>query len=266
MKTIHEYVDYWNKYVNEWSINPIAFFQSENNYWSKFENLLRNADALPEPYYGNPQDLSAIILSLNPYGGVNYQLQKHSSGLFISDLKADGNYDKFAKSFPYLNKYKDTNIGKWWQTRAEWISRLSSSPKNPFAIQLCPWHSKFFDTGVLKDFSVAHVNEHVIEPAESILEYADLKIILSIGKEFEYLFAELQFKYLEQFSADPIVKNRSYPLGKKGIPVKRFYNVWESPSSIIYLNTFTVGTNECPRPEFYMVESNILRMLHQLGI
>lgn len=261
MKTVQEYVDYWNKYINDWNKNPIAFFQSESNYWSKFESLLRNADALPEPFYGNPWDFSTIILNLNPYGGVNYQLQKHSSGLFFTDFMSEGNYYTFAKSFPYLNKYKDTNIGKWWNTRTQWITRLSSSTKNPFAIQICPWHTKFSDGKVLKEYSVSFLNEHVIKPAEIILKNADFKIILSVGKEIEYLFTDLGFEHLEQFSTDPIEKNRNYPLGKNGHPIKRYYNVWASPSDTLYLNTFTVGTNECPSPEFYPVEFDILRML-----
>ena len=265
MNTIQEYIDYWNKHVNEWYKDPLNYFQSENNYWSKFENLSRNADALPEPYYGNPWDFSAIILNLNPYGGVNYQLQKHSTGLFFSDFKPEEPYFGFAKSFPYLEKYKDTNIGKWWQKRAQWINRLSSSTKKPFAIQICPWHSKFWDGGVLKEYSIAYVNEHSIKPAETILKKADFNLILSVGKEFEYLFTELQFELLEPLSTDPLVKNRNYPIGKNGTPIKRYYNVWASPSDTIYLNTFTVGTNECPSPEFYSVELDILRMLKYSG-
>jgi len=265
MKTVQEYIDYWNKYVNEWNKDPITFFKSEKNYWGKFESLLRNADALPEPYYGNPWQYSAIILNLNPYGGVNYQLQKHLSGSIFNDFTPDTTYFSFVESFPYLSKFKETNIGKWWQTRAKWITRLSSSSKNPFAIQICPWQSKFSDGGVLKDFSVYHIDENVIKPSELIIKKADLKLILSVGKEFESLFLDLGFELLEQFSTDPILKNRNYPFGKNGSPIKRFYNIWASPSDTPYLNTFTVGTNECPSPDFYQVELDILRMLKHSG-
>ena len=263
MKTIQEYIDYWNNFINEWYRDPLNYFQSDNNFWRNFENLSRNADALPEPYYGNPWDFSAIILNFNPYGGVNYKLQKHSDGLFFRDFKPEVCYLNFAQSFPYLNKYKETNIGKWWSIRAKWIKRLNSSTKNPFSIQICPWHSKFSDGVVLKEYSVVYTNDYIIRPAEIMLKKAELNIILSVGKEFEYLYTDLGFKLLEPYSFDPVIKNRKYPLGKNGNPIKRFYNVWESSSGTLYLNTFTVGTNECPRSEFYQVEFEILRMLKQ---
>jgi hypothetical protein len=265
MKTIQQYLDYWNNFIDEWYLDPLNSFQSEKNYWSKFENLSRNADALPEPYYGNPWSFSTIVLNLNPYGGVNYQLQKHPDGLFFNDFKPGGLYSDFAQAFPYLNKYKETNIGKWWTIREQWINRLSASTRKPFSIQICPWHSKFSDGLGSKKYSIGYINDYIIKPAEIILKKADLKIILSVGKEFEYLYKDLGFNYLEQFSSDPVLKNRNYPLGKNNMPIKRFYNVWESSTGIIFLNTFTVGTNECPRPEFNQVEFDILSMLRRSG-
>ena len=261
MNTIQDYIEYWNNFINDWYLDPLAFFKSKNNYWNKFQDLIFYADALPEPYYGNPLSFSCIILNLNPYGGVNYKLQKHPDGLFLKKFKPEKHYFDFAQSFPYLNNFKDTNIGKWWLKREQWITRISASTKKPFSIQICPWHAKFSDGRGLKGYSIDYVIDFIIKPIEIIYKNGDLKIIISVGKEFEYLYEDLGFNRLEMFSVDPLIKNRYYPLGKDGNPIRRFYNVWESTSGILYLNTFTVGTNECPSSDFNQVELNILNML-----
>jgi len=181
MNTIQAFIEYWNNFIDDWYVKPIPHFISKNYPWSYLKNLLPDADALPEPYCGDPYNFSAIILNLNP-GGVTANLQKHPNGLFIKDFKPHGTYWDFAQNFPYLDGYKTTGGGKWWTRRDKWIKRLCTSinkptEKKPFGIDICPWHSKSWG-----GYSVSannYVNNYVISFAELALKHADFKVILS---------------------------------------------------------------------------------------
>jgi len=269
MNSIQAFIDYWNNFIYNWYKNPIPYFISNVNPWQyQIANLLPDANALPEPYCGDPNNFSAIILNLNP-GGVTPNLQKHPNGLFIQGFMSTGTYWHFAQTFPYLTNYKASGGGIWWTRRDEWIKRLCASnnrpsQKNPFAIDICPWHSKSWGGFVSSPATVTYVNDFVIKPAEIILNNADIKTILCVGKTFTSIFQSLNFKQL-QLSLGPNMKIQNWPKKMNGNDIQRYYSIWESPTGIIYINTYSPGTNSAPSSDFTKIELDILQFIKISG-
>lgn len=255
IESSQDYINYWNVFIDEWYKDPINYFNSNNNPWEYLENLKQDADALPEPYCGDPSNFSAIIINLNP-GSVTPNLQQHPNGLFIKDFKPKGTYFNFAQNFPYLTKYPKSGGGKWWIRRDKWIKRLINTEKSPFAIDICPWHSKSWGGFETSPSTVNYVNDYVIKPAEIIIKKADLKIVLTVGSEFEHIFNELGFYKKEKLGPDLNIGN--WPLNGKKLPTKRKYSIWKSPTGIFYLNTSCQGSNGCPSPEFNKLELKLI--------
>lgn len=146
--TIPVYLQYWDDFVDQWYLNPIPFFNSNIHPWNQIHShLLQQANALPEPYCGDPYNCSAVIMNYNP-GSMTPTLQQHPNGSFILTFKPNFAYKYFAKNFPYLTNplINGTNStgGGFWKIRDGWIKRLIlikyniHSNKNPFAIDICP--------------------------------------------------------------------------------------------------------------------------------
>ena len=254
-KTSQDYIAYWNDFINVWYKDPIKYFNANNHPWEYLKNLKQDADALPEPYCGDPDNFSAIIINLNP-GSVTPYLQQHPNGLFIKDFKPTGTYFNFAQNFPYLTKYPETGGGKWWTRRDLWIKRLINTDNNPFAIDICPWHSKSWGGFKSSLNTIKYVNDYVIKPAEIIFKNADLKIIVTVGSEFEYIFNELGFEKKETLG--PLKNSGDWPLNSKNLPTNRNYSIWESQTGIFYLNTNCQGSNGCPKAEFNQLELKLI--------
>ncbi len=266
---------YWNSYVQKWAKDPEKHFRHDENVFKKISNIKFDPFALPEPYFGDPEHNSVVILNYNP-GPVMDVYQHYKRGKFITEAKADQDYYEFAKAFPYLKKYKNNPGGKWWNTRRQWINRLSiHAPWEqhdkiikyaPFAMEICPWHSDGFKLTPKQINSLAdYITQNVLEPAEAISKSSLLPYIISVGKDYQVLFQELGFR--QEFATGPddySQYNIEYPRKADGKRVTRFYSIWRSPGGGIYLNTYSPGSNSCPAGTFIDVERVIIQKVYSL--
>lgn len=183
-----ELTAYWNSFVQKWAEKPEDHFNREDNVFKKLAQIKFDPFALPEPYFGDPEYNSVVILNYNP-GPVMDAYQHYKRGKFITEAKADEDYYAFAKSFPYLKKYKDNPGGRWWKQRGQWINRLSiHAPQElqekiikfaPFAMEICPWHSNGFKLSPKQIHLLAdYIWQYVLEPAEAIAKKSLLPYIL----------------------------------------------------------------------------------------
>lgn len=121
-------------------------------------------DYMPEPFMGNPDNFSFVIVNLNPGAGVCHSCfkQQNVSGTFINKVKTLG-YSNAVKDFPYLRDGKTVGLTdwddspgrKWWKNKERWIKHIlnvcdsSYNPDEPipedrfpFAMELYAWHTK----------------------------------------------------------------------------------------------------------------------------
>ncbi len=262
MKTFY---DHWNRKIQEWYSSPQECFKNDIHsiYKGKGANELKPG-FLPEPYLGEMENCSAVIINKNP--GSPMCLQKHKKGRFITEDNAHLNYYEFAKSFPYLTKYiKDG--GSWWQYRQNWIKRLGVySELKPFALEVCPWHSKLFDKSgmdINDEAYLEYLNEWVIAPAEYANKLSQLGIILSVGGFFNDLYEHLGFTKVLEISDETYEEHGlNWHLNKKNNPVKVKFAVWRSFGNNYFLNFASgSGYNKVPAEKWNYIEKYILGVL-----
>ncbi|MBD1397678.1 hypothetical protein H9Q13_10925 [Pontibacter sp. JH31] len=271
---INELKAYWNYYVQNWAKDPEGQFNSEENLFKDLRHIDFDPLALPEPYFGDPDRNSAVILNYNP-GPVMAELQHYPSGSFMLRGKAHEDYHAFAKPFPYLADYRNNPGGAWWLRRKEWVDGLSSHVTHiakpgqpgllPFALEICPWHSKSFklrpnDIEPLREY----MTNYVLGPAEEIAKNSLLPFIISVGKDCQDLFQVLGFTL--ELSVSPLNFSQfgiQHPMaGNK--PVMRHYSIWRSHQGGIYLNTYSQGSNSNPSAAFTEVERFIVDKINSL--
>ncbi len=132
---------------------------------------------LPEPYWGDPENCSIVILNYNPGGGTGMDIHayKFTNGnpKFLPfppntmiDYVYKHSYSCLAKDFPiwkikiphgreWLNSYAGR---KWWLEKKNWVNHIVCAKSNgidtetipPFAMELCGWHSKNWPGGIVK--------------------------------------------------------------------------------------------------------------------
>ena len=274
MKTIQQLIDYNNNFVVEWHKNPDTFIEDKTkNIFAEFykggiklcsENQKHKhqliAEALPEPYLGDPHKCSAVFINLNP-GGVLEILQHHSNGEFITKGKAHLNYYEFAKSFPYQDeKYTDNGGAAWWNLRKAWVNRLLSAVKGqcveselePFAVELCPWHSSGFAGFGQGEQLKAYMKEYVFDFAAQAIENSELGFGISVGKAIKTLLIELGFEAIE-------IKNANVPKKRDNSIINREYCYFKLPNGKLLLNTWAPGSNKMPSPAWSSFEEKAIK-------
>jgi len=259
-----KFYDYWNQKIRDWHKDQNVCFLEDiysRIYCGRGKNELA-PKFLPEPYLGEMENCSAVIINKNPGSSID-TLQHHESGRFITEDNAHLDYYEFAKSFPYLSKYRKDG-GNWWQKRINWIKRMGvQGGLSPFALEVCPWHSSLFNKNNLKlddESYLKYLNEFVIEPAESANKFSQLGIILSVGSLFNDLYEKLLFTNELEISEKTYEKyGLDWHLNIKHNPVKVKFTVWKSPSGNYFLNFASgSGYNQVPAEKWKHIEQFIL--------
>ncbi len=222
----NNFIDYYDDMVEKW-LNAYKAYMDNGSDEKEFDDLEEwkmfseniptlEIKGMPEPYFGDPEKCSAVIININPGQTIDTNdvevlhpgnIMKHYG------IQAGGKtkYSEIAKAFPYLNPeycndkdykalvlsmkkngLKQDSAG-WWQSRNKWINNILSyshikSDLKPFAIEMCPWHSYewdnnknnkcFWENKELRD----HIKKYVIEPACKAVKNSQLKFGLIIGK------------------------------------------------------------------------------------
>ncbi|TJY31852.1 hypothetical protein [Pontimicrobium aquaticum] len=265
-KTISDYKSKWNTFFENWLNSPQGVF--ENDIWGKGHTGKGKTEldpfSLPQPYLGNPNDCSVITLNLNP--GPTSDLRIYKDGMLVKQFSDSENYFEYAKSFPQMNL--ENHPSRFWIKQFKWIDNIIDSDIKhtlPFAIEICPWHSKKWKA--LKKISPelnTYIRENVFDIISEAINYSAMKTVLSVGKTYYDLFSleSLGFEKLIEITPDNYseIVNLGWPKNKKEQLSKRFFSIWKhKETGIKYFNTYSFGSNTPPSDNWNEIQNYILK-------
>lgn len=200
-------------------------------------------DAMPEPYWGNIDNNLVIYLDLNPgytdssnkkgYPADNVVLSRSQMQPYIC-----GRYSEYALSFPHLDPFPHHRAGAdWWQSRMTWLNKVAemcgfvNSKSNetweckPFALELCPWHSKKWSDAGISVFSIEQkrwIEDNVFSMAQDAIKGSKLDFMIGIGKPVFDAATQLGFKEIKRWSSKKDIA--SWPVNASGKDVNKVFS------------------------------------------
>ena len=258
----------WDCVISKW-LNCSDPFDAQQNPLTDLNDGTLSLQHLPEPYYGDMDNPSIVIINLNPGTGLCEQchLRKNKPGILVNDVKVNDvkgdSYSKMAKVFPIDRKSKNVHMPQesinWWESRLKWINHILEIRKNmgisidgnkkPFAIELVPLHSKSFKVSKAAEY-VKNKYPAVLGAIEHAITKSDAQMGLAIGKPIYDTLTDTQFGY-----TDITLKQNKQPDSN----IKRYYRVLEKKNGPKILCTWSSGSNKAPAEDpFWRHEENII--------
>ncbi len=290
---IQNYFDYCDEFTKQWINNDLSLLKKDPflAHQEKGNGLLteRYFNTMPEPFWGNPDKCSMVMINLNPAykEGHDEKFSREKT----KQLCPNG-YSAFAKSFPILNEDSYNPKGKkWWEGRKQYIDNLvnaypnkksGTEPRRPFAIEICPWQTEDWSgTKINIGASSAicgHIAKSVIEPAIYAIEHSQVDFALAIGKPILEALVDYGFKVIKSWGPetdDPRYRESNtipvnYPTTKKVddkvTPANVFFKllVKEQNGRLVkVLCIMKAGSNNVPGPDYRKngVEQEILNYI-----
>lgn len=254
--SVQKWLNDWDDSIKYWDLHGTAL----SGLLSPFAGLVRSSklspDYLPEPYYGNPDNCSAVVLNINPGSSSsneatklwnNRSSQAHKL-IFDFTNHYSSNYSTFQKDYsPFVAPNWVPGVQWWKDNRNDFINRVvqlyhkhkgtSFNPTNtPFAMELCPLHSSdvnginFFLKGLRTNYMT-----NVISPAANIINNSNVPFGLGFASSICTLLQKPEcgsfqivrtwkngFDYSPSSSKKLIPK---WPIDKKGGLKKRTYQL-----------------------------------------
>ena len=242
-------------------------------------------DFIPEPFMGNPDEFSFVIVNLNPGPAAPHSCIRHKStpGMFVNKVDVEG-YSTAVSSFPYLRdcpySYNGKNVNlinwnsspgrKWWKEKERWIKHKiklfepsykieEPIPNNllPFAMEMYAWHTcewpKILENKMNaknKKYSKKYgtdVKDKVIDPLYDAIKKSRFHIAFCVGKPIGEIIAS--FCLFKKTNSTPI---------KPISTIERYYDVYEDGKGNRVINTWAKGGNKFPRRDFETAEASII--------
>ena len=240
----------WDQIIKDWYINKNALA----SLMDKGKSL--SLDHVPEPFYGDMDNCSIVIINLNPGTGLCEQSwhNQNSPTMMVNDIKRTS-YSSFAKGFPMLLGKGPAPSVNWWKIRKAWIDRILNAKqvnnyKMPFAIELVPLHSKSFKVAntdaYVKMMAKNHPNLDVIDAIVYAIGKSDAKMGLAVGKPIYDVLTNNGFVVIcKPFQPDPNIKRSYAVIGRNGHPE--------------ILCTWSSGSNSAPAKSFVIHEKIIIK-------
>ena len=192
----------WDCVISKW-LKCSDPFDAQKNPLKNLNDGTLSLQHLPEPYYGDMDNPSIVIINLNPGTGLCEQchLRKDVPGILVNDVKNApySPYSQMAKVFPLYGKSPNESPNvhmpresiNWWKSRRKWIDHILEirkdmgisidGNKKPFAIELVPLHSKSFKVSKAAEY-VKNKYPAVLGAIEYAITKSDAKMGLAIGK------------------------------------------------------------------------------------
>ena len=248
------FIGYWDRVVDVWLDKPLNTVISKGIYanrplgkgkedyykddhltvnieidqlpWFENENIAKLLCPIhmPEPYWGNPNDCSIVIINYNPGGGMDMSphTYKGKGAPYPDNTMIEyvnrKNYSALASDFPLLKTTEELEQDerwwlrsyggrKWWLRKKEWIQHLVQAWKDskdeqskgketecsedvicPFAIELCGWHSHNWNDSTANitgnNDIKKEIQEYFIYPLLQSIENSTTQLAVCIGKLF----------------------------------------------------------------------------------
>lgn len=268
---VEEYVRGWNRQIEQWLDNQSHRLGAED-VWRCHrgvgDNRLR-ADALPEPYVGDPRAsrISAVVLNLNP--GQVITPQQPPSGSLVEAVRLRSYYT-VASQWAFPPQTLD-----FWNRCRDWAARLLE-PKElsrpPIVgIDLVPWHSKTWGGFEPDDKALDWLRRQVFDPAAAIASNSVLGAqlakshgapgLLAVGAKIRDALTSLRFEVVWSWSekdAGALVDWPNHQVQPR--PSVRSFRLFREPEGLFcVLVTWAAGGNRPPRPDFDKVTGLLLR-------
>lgn len=256
----NNFYDSWNSIIKEWLDNE----QNLNIFMDKKQSL--SIGHVPEPYYGDMDNCSIVVINLNPGVGLCEQcwLEQDKQGTLVNYIKKNS-YSTAAIGFPLGSHLSQSPVPmptaslNWWKSRLLWIDRIldyrgvSREKRNkPFAIELVPLHSKSFNVADAGDY-VENKYSTLLNVIEYALAASDSQMGLAIGKPICETLLKKGYKPIQNGGT---IDNPLQPQN-----LKRYYCVLESPKGRRILCTWSSGSNKAPSDNLKEYEKNLISRL-----
>ena len=278
LKLMKEYIEYWDEVIREWSKGDgtTKSIPQTERIWFNNTNTNLIPEYMPEPYGGNPNKCSAVVVNYNPGASITVKKDEycHISQVAIKGSMPDimgQNYSKIALKFPWLNSSEqrpgfmnDDRLNptiKWLKNRAQWVESLIDKTSDseekliPFFIDICGWHSKNWK-GVKFKSNKSHDATPLVEYLKNrilpVLMYAiprsQLGVGLCVGKQFaDVILPILGFKAITE-SFQPKEEKR------------RFFQAFEK-DGVKILCTWSWASNKRPSDAYLTFEKELISKL-----
>lgn len=187
--------EYWNKIIESW-LKDGVIPESESFWFEEQKHLKLHKTLMPEPYWGDIDHNSVVFVNLNP-ACAEIVTEDDTSHIAQKDNKQSvcgyfgENYSERAKSFPLLGQMQFEYDGaEWWKKRVKWLNHFGlESDRQPFAIELCGWHSKGWSRAKYSNKKrfpqlESYIKEKFGPWLERALRGSQYHLALCIGKEF----------------------------------------------------------------------------------
>lgn len=251
-----DFYDEWDKRIKKWLDCKDPFNASSNPLTCLNDNRQSlSLQHLPEPYYGDMDNCSIVIINLNPGTGLCEQchLRKAKSGILVNYVN-NTKYSTMAKGFPLDKKMPNVPMPSeslnWWDSRLEWINHILDcrrmmgitvdGKKKPFAIELVPLHSKSFKVSNAAEY-VRDQYPEVLDVIDYAIDNSDAKMGLAIGKPIYNTLKNSGYTTIKIFGKDEYQPEPT---------IQRFYSVLQKDNKRGILCTWSSGSNKAPSALF----------------
>lgn len=269
-----DYISYWNEVIAEWTVCG-EIPASESFWFTEQQHLGLYRNLMPEPYWGDIDCNSVVILNMNPAGADVESPSDpcHRENCNNPDTVCElmsGNYSEVACSFPILKDkdelpeaLKQYGGRYWWRKRVEWLNHFEiNSSRQPFAIELCAWHSPKWYRGRYSHMRYPRIRkyiEDVFGPAlKRALRGSEYKLILCVGSEFARYVFPMIWPEIEEMS----LNIEGWPRPKKGNA--REFHVYSIPGEGHIITTSARGSNRLPSAsKFGDIEKKIIDKIRE---
>lgn len=262
------FTDYWDRVIRDWAQTG-EIPDSESFWFDEQRHLALGSRLMPEPYWGDIDNNSVVLLNFNPAGSGSENITDTCHLVNKNDPSTvcglmSSHYSDIARSFPLLDEFPIEYAGsRWWKKRVRWVSRfVSDTHRNPFAMELCAWHSKKWSRGKYGTKFKAlesYIRDYFGPWLERALLGSENRLILCVGAEFAdnvfpKIWPDIEDITMETFGRQQPVEGNS-----------RRYRIFMIPGKGYAVCTFARGSNVIPsQTAFGDTEKRIINKIKDL--
>ena len=264
---MNDYTAYWDTVIREWAETG-EIPASEAFWFSEQGHLGLHPKLMPEPYWGDIDSSSVVLVNMNPAGAgsespsdISHRANRDNPSTLCGLMSGD--YGAVARSFPLLGGLPFGYAGSdWWLRRVQWLDQLGiRSRRRPFAIELCAWHSpkwKGARYSHRKPLAIHRYIRDIFGPAlRRALRGSDEHLVMCVGSEFARSVFPLVWPGMREITGE--IVGSPYPVPGNA----RQFRVFHIPGEGHAICTSARGSNGIPSVDvFGTKEKEIYTKIH----
>lgn len=286
--SIQDYFQYCDQLELDWR-EQVSAIKTNDPFLSRSTVLAGKPyfDVMPEPFLGDPDNCSIVMINLNP----GYTAEDKDDGVKADEdvlsrkaaaTLCKNGYSSYAKPFPHLDDNPPHPSGaEWWKGRTDYLNRLVYQYKDipadtikprPFAIELCPWHSHKWEEAkiVIDSVIYSQMQKRTLAPAFYAIRHSMVDFALAVGAAAIPVLEQNGFKLVQSFGPTKDIEgkpyprvtdnNISFPNYPKTTKKRKGVKIGESDAEVFYkyykkgdlkvLSVSKTGSNNTPGPDY----------------